>query len=203
MLPIERQQRIKALVLEKSNIKISELSKMLGVSEMTVHRDLKPLIDEGFIMKTFGGISLIQNDEGTLPERMSCVFCNSHVNERQAYRLILPNNLIEIACCAHCGLLRHRQLGVDLVQAICHDFFKQTTISAPLAWYVMDTSIHMGCCQPQVLSFQQKEHAEKFIKGFGGHVYSFQTAMEVVFEKMNETHHDCHNGNQKRKEVSK
>lgn len=192
MLPIERQKRIKDLIIDRNNLKISELSEILNVSEMTIHRDLKPLIDAGFIMKTFGGISLIQNDEKKDTVFESCVFCSNNVDERQAYRIILPNNKIEVACCAHCGLLRHRQFGEDLVQAICHDLFKQTTISAPSAWYVMDTSIHIGCCQPQVLTFQWKEHADKFVKGFGGTVYSFRTAMEVVFEKMNGNQPNCH-----------
>lgn len=189
MLPIERQNRIKELILDKHNLKISELSKELSVSEMTIHRDLKPLIETGIIMKTFGGIALITDAKNKDAHSQTCVLCSGNIDERLAYRLILPNNTIEETCCAHCGLLRHRQLEGDLVQAICHDFFKRTTISAPLAWYVMDTSIHMGCCQPQVLTFQWKEHAEKFVKGFGGHVYSFTEGMEAVFQQMNGNHH--------------
>lgn len=193
MLPVERQNRIKNLIQEQGNIKISELSKKLGVSEMTVHRDIRPLIEEGIIVKTFGGITHVrrQPNEGSTIE--ACVFCSSSINERLAYRLILPNNQIEMACCSHCGLLRHRQLGEEVVQAISHDFLRQTTISAPLAWYVMDTSIHMGCCQPQVLTFEWQEHAEKFVKGFGGKVYTFSGAMEAVFEKMNGNQHSCSN----------
>lgn len=192
MLPIERQNRIKDLILNQHNMKISDLSKELQVSEMTVHRDLKPLIEAGLIVKTFGGISLLTNEEAKIVNDTCCVFCNSNVDERQAYRIILTDNRIEMACCAHCGLLRQRQLGEDVIQAICHDFLKHTTISAPSAWYVMDTSIHIGCCQPQVLSFQWKEHADKFVKGFGGAVYPFQEAIEVIFQKMNENQqHGC------------
>src|SRR5690625_4620171 len=47
MLPIERINRIKEIVTDKQTIKISELSKILNVSEMTIHRDLKPLIADG------------------------------------------------------------------------------------------------------------------------------------------------------------
>ncbi|MGY0693701.1 DeoR family transcriptional regulator [Virgibacillus sp. FSP13] len=185
MLPIERQNRIRQLVQEKHTIKIADLSKDIGVSEMTIHRDLKPLIEEGIVIKTFGGVTLAHDHsdkQGTLDE---CVFCSRAIHERLAYRLILPNNKIEIACCSHCGLLRHRQLGDEVMQAITYDFFRQTTLSAPLAWYVMDTSIHVGCCQPQVLTFENKDHAEKFVKGFGGNVYSFKEAMEGLFQKMN------------------
>lgn len=191
MLPIERQNRIKNLIQDKSNMKISELSLELGVSEMTIHRDLKPLIEDGIIIKTFGGITLVRDKPND--NAGECVFCSRGINERLAYRLILPNNKIEMTCCAHCGLLRHRQLGAEVLQAICHDFLNQTTISASLAWYVMDTSVHMGCCQPQVLSFELQEHADKFVKGFGGKVYTYSEAMEVVFQKMNGSkHNSCH-----------
>ncbi|HLR79733.1 MAG TPA: DeoR family transcriptional regulator [Bacillota bacterium] len=184
MLPIERQNRIKELIKVKHHLKISELSEELGVSEMTVHRDLKPLLDEGIIMKTFGGITLVREQPLQQSRSNECIICSRTVTERLAYRLILPNNQIEMACCAHCGLMRHRQLGDQVVQAICHDFFRQTTISAPFTWFVMDTSVHVGCCQPQVLTFEVREEADKFVKGFGGSVYALDEAMEAVFEKM-------------------
>ncbi|WP_407272978.1 DeoR family transcriptional regulator [Radiobacillus sp. PE A8.2] len=181
MLPVERQNRIKDLIQKKHNMKISELSRELEVSEMTIHRDLKPIIEEGFIIKTFGGITLVRDRSNEASNSEECVFFSRMINEKLAYRLILPNNKIELACCAHCGLLRHRQLGEEVIQAISQDFLRQTTISAPLTWYVMDTSVHIGCCQPQVLLFEWHEHANKFVKGFGGKVYSFSEAMEAVF----------------------
>ncbi|GAA0432989.1 copper uptake transcriptional regulator YcnK [Lentibacillus halophilus] len=191
MLPVERQNRIKDLIKKKANMKISELSTELGVSEMTIHRDLKPLIEEGIIIKTFGGIMLAKEDPIEFTRSDECVFCSRSINERLAYRLILSESKIEMTCCAHCGLLRHRLLGDNVIQAISQDFLRQTTISAPLAWYVMDTSIHIGCCQPQVLVFEWQEHAEKFVQGFGGKVYQFHEAMEAVFEKMNGNNHNC------------
>lgn len=184
MLPIERQNRIREIIKEKQHIKIADLSKLFGVSEMTIHRDLKPLLDDGFIIKTFGGITYNRIQASPLSTDR-CIYCSRNIHGKMAYRLILADNTIEMACCAHCGLLRHRQLKDQDIQAICHDFLKQTTISAPLAFYVMDTSIDMGCCQPQVLSFEWEEHARKFVKGFGGNVYIFKDAMEMVYQKMN------------------
>lgn len=183
MLPIERLECIKDLIQKNGNLKISELSKQLGVSEMTIHRDLKPLIEDGMVFKTFGGISLA-SPTTRVTAKDACVFCYRPIDNRQAYRLILQDNTTEIACCAHCGLLRHRQLHDKVLQAICHDFFRQTTISAFAAWYVMNTSAHIGCCQPQVITFAWWEQADKFVRGFGGDVYSFQQAKEAVFQKM-------------------
>src|SRR5690625_126768 len=81
MLPIERQNQIKKLIQEKENIKISELSKNFSVSEMTIHRDLKPLIAEGLIVKTFGGISLAQNYQSSTSQQI-CVYCCRDIVDR-------------------------------------------------------------------------------------------------------------------------
>lgn len=191
MLPIERQDRIRELIQQEQNIKISDLSKELHVSEMTIHRDLKPLLEEGLIIKTFGGISLA-HESSPIPQHDICIYCSRSIHEKMAYRLILPNNKVEVACCCHCGLLRHRQLQDDVIQAICYDFFRQTTISAQRTHFVMDTSVDIGCCQPQVLSFEWADHARRFVKGFGGHVYTFQEAMDAVFNQMEGTCHHNH-----------
>lgn len=187
MLPVERLNQIKRRIQIEKNIKISDLSKDLGVSEMTIHRDLKPLIEQGLVVKTFGGISLANTPASNLQD--VCIYCSREIHDTLAYRLILPNNSIEIACCAHCGLLRHKQLEDKVVQAICYDFLRKTTISAQRSYFVMDTSIDLGCCQPQVLPFEWEEHAQRFVRGFGGKVYAFQKAMEVVFHQMNDS---CH-----------
>ena len=195
MLPVERQNRIKMLMQEREHMKISELSQELAVSEMTIHRDLKPLINQGFVIKTFGGVTISQQHTSQqTPSPKACIICQRHINERLAYRMIFPNNKIEIACCAHCGLIRHRQQADHISQAICYDFLKNTTINAPVSWYVMDTSIHIGCCQPQVLTFELKEDAEKFTKGFGGDIYTFDEALQTVHDKMHQP--CCHHKQQ-------
>lgn len=191
MLPIERINRIKELIEKRKNIKISELSHILNVSEMTIHRDLKPLVAEGVILKTFGGITLAKNDLNSQNENL-CVVCNRMIHSKLGYRIILPNNNIEMTCCGHCGLIRERQLGNKVIQSFCQDFLRQTTLSAKLAWFVFDSSIDLGCCQPQVLTFERKDHAEKFIKGFDGVTVSFEHALDLIHKKMNETN-SCHN----------
>nr|WP_217588596.1 DeoR family transcriptional regulator [Lentibacillus saliphilus] len=189
MLPVERRHRIKELIQQFKSIKISDLSTQLGVSEMTVHRDIKPLIEDGTIIKTFGGISLASNDQTVYQN--GCKLCHRTVEDRMAYRLILSNHQVETFCCAHCGILRHQQLSdEDVVQAICHDFLTGTTTSAYHAVYVMDTSLDMQCCKPQVLPFQWGSHAEKFVTGFGGDVYSFNEANERLISQMH-TGADC------------
>jgi len=93
--------------------------------------------------------SLVYNNK-TLPNQSQCVYCHKLNNEKKD-RLILADDKTETACCAHCGLLRHRQLGEEVLETICHDFFIHTTISTPLTWYVIDIIHNVACCQPHVL----------------------------------------------------
>lgn len=190
MLPAERRRRIKEWMQEQHNMKISELSDRLGVSEMTIHRDIKPLVDEGAVIKTFGGITLVREHAKKGTSGDECAYCSKKNHETLAFRLILPNDKIETTCCGHCGLLRYKQLGDKVIQAVCRDFLRHTTISAVQATFVMDTTLDIGCCQPQVLTFENRIHAEKFVKGFGGVVLSFSDAIELVDSKMN-VHGGC------------
>lgn len=183
MLPIERIVRIKEIVLEKENVKISELSESLQVSEMTIHRDIKQLVEDGFVVKTFGGISLAQTPQNTRVNTPSlCTLCDREIHTRFAYQLILSNNQTERLCCAHCGLIRQLQLEDKVRQAITYDFFTGTTMGANITYFVIDPSVRITCCQPQVLAFDSKDNADRFVKGFGGQAYRLQDALTVIKE---------------------
>jgi DeoR family transcriptional regulator, fructose operon transcriptional repressor len=55
LLPSERQQRIRLLAVQQGVLRIPELAETLGVSEMTIRRDLEMLEDSGHLERTFGG----------------------------------------------------------------------------------------------------------------------------------------------------
>lgn len=185
MLPVERLARIKEIVLEKENVKITELSTELNVSEMTIHRDVKQLVKDGFVVKTFGGISLAQTPSNApAVNNQSCALCHRPIKDRFAYQLLLTNNRTERACCSHCGLIRQLQLKDEVVQAITYDFFTGTTMGANIAYFVINPSVQITCCQPQVLSFDSKDNAERFVKGFGGNAYTLQEALDIISEHM-------------------
>jgi DeoR family transcriptional regulator, copper-sensing transcriptional repressor len=179
----ERQDKIVELIKEKRNLKITEISQILNVSDMTVHRDIKPLLDEGFIMKTFGGITLVREEPGKAQNMNECNMCHCQINPRFAFKLILKEDKIEDTCCAHCGIIRHFQLGEKVVQSLSYDFLIGTTVSSYLAWFVFDSSIKVGCCMPQILTFGNKEYADKFVQAFGGEVLDFQETLDKICNK--------------------
>lgn len=57
LLPIERRQRILARVAEQGSLDYAQLAAEHGVSVMTVRRDVRDLVDQGFLTVTHGGAS--------------------------------------------------------------------------------------------------------------------------------------------------
>jgi len=191
LLPIERQKQLIAWLNEEGTLSIAEISKRLKVSEMTVYRDIKPLLEDNKIHKTSGGVSLA-TIAAVSPH--SCSYCLKELNNRHPVQIITHQQTIEQCCCPHCGLLRYKDIEKDISQIICRDFLQQTTISAKLAYFLMDADFQLNCCQPQVLPFESLKYAEQFQKGFGGTIFRFEQAVEEISKRMNgESGCGCHN----------
>jgi DeoR family transcriptional regulator, fructose operon transcriptional repressor len=61
MFPAERQGRILEILAEQRGVRVSALSELLGVSEMTIRRDLERLEHDGLLSRTHGGAILRQH----------------------------------------------------------------------------------------------------------------------------------------------
>jgi DeoR/GlpR family transcriptional regulator of sugar metabolism len=55
MLTAERRTRIIELINDRNSISVSELGKLLNVSDMTIRRDLRTLANEGLLERVHGG----------------------------------------------------------------------------------------------------------------------------------------------------
>ncbi|NLW11934.1 MAG: DeoR/GlpR transcriptional regulator [Clostridiaceae bacterium] len=62
MFAAERLRIIKTYMLDKKKATVSEISRMLSVSEVTIRRDLEALDEEGFLTRTHGG-AIINGEE--------------------------------------------------------------------------------------------------------------------------------------------
>ena len=67
MLVPERQNKIISTVNERETVRVSELSKLFGVTEETIRRDLEKLEIQGKLMRTHGGAISVKDDEEDLP----------------------------------------------------------------------------------------------------------------------------------------
>jgi len=182
MLPIERRQQLLKWLKEEGSLAITEISRRLHVSEMTVYRDIKPLLEEKVIIKTSGGISLAPISKMS---SNTCTYCLKELNSRHPVQIITNDLKVEQLCCPHCGLLRYKDIEKDVSQIICRDFLQNSTISAKMAYYLMGTDFNLNCCQPQVLTFESIKQAEQFQRGFGGVVMRFEEAMDEIQKRMN------------------
>jgi DeoR/GlpR family transcriptional regulator of sugar metabolism len=59
-LPAERRQKILDIIAREPTIRVSSLSKALGVSEMTIRRDLDFLAERDLAERTHGGAVFIK-----------------------------------------------------------------------------------------------------------------------------------------------
>jgi DeoR/GlpR family transcriptional regulator of sugar metabolism len=181
MLPIERQQQILTWLEDEGILRISDISNKLGVSEMTVYRDIKPLINQNKIMKTSRGITFIRS---LTQESQKCTYCFKNGVTRHAVQIITNQQTIEHTCCPHCGLLRYGDIQNHVSQILCRDFLNDITISAKIGHYLIGADYHLNCCHPQVLVFSTLKHAEQFQTGFGGQIFSFNEAIAEIPRRM-------------------
>lgn len=59
MIPVERRNKIVELVENKDVMSLPELADVLGVSMITIRRDLKEIIKKGLLQPVFGGVKAV------------------------------------------------------------------------------------------------------------------------------------------------
>lgn len=193
MLPIERQQQILTWLEKEETLSVSQLSHRLNVSEMTIYRDIKPLIDQNKILKTSRGISYIREHRSY---SQNCTYCHKESSTRHSMQIITLQQRIEYTCCPHCGLLRFADIENQVSQIICKDFLKGTTISAKNAYYLIGADFLLNCCQPQAIVFESLKQIQQFQIGFGGEIYQFEAAIAEIKRRMNgENQNHCSSQN--------
>ena len=166
MLPEERRQYILRYLREHGSAHISELRKLLGVSEMTIHRDLQHLASQGYVARVRGGAMLIQ-----APPRHedACVVCGIRSPQRTQVLFLHQDGSREVTCCAHCASVHAPRLLDTQVTILARDFLFGHMVEAHAAYFVVNPVISV-CCRPAVFAFETEEIAQRFVRGFEGQV---------------------------------
>jgi DeoR/GlpR family transcriptional regulator of sugar metabolism len=68
MIPFQRREKIANELQRKKTCSVSELSKLLGVSEVTIHRDLAHLKHAGTVEKIHGGATFVKSFMESTPK---------------------------------------------------------------------------------------------------------------------------------------
>ena len=118
LLPSERQQRILELVREQVAVRVSYLSDLLNVSDMTIRRDLDVLEKQGLLERTHGGA--VCRQDRVFEETLYQSRLLEHPEERlriaqKAASLIEPNDTIFIgAGTTTAQILRYLDPGLQV-----------------------------------------------------------------------------------------
>jgi DeoR/GlpR family transcriptional regulator of sugar metabolism len=173
---INRDKKIFEHIQAHGSATIQELADAFGVSNMTIHRDLKRLAVSGDLQKRHGGVSLTNNP--AVSKKEQCAMCNKAVSARTVFILRLGDGEQKHACCAHCGLMLQTQMK-KASQSLTADYLHGHMISATQAFYILGSDLNI-CCVPSVLSFGSQADADKFQKGFGGTKANMEEAIKYL-----------------------
>lgn len=168
-IPSVRREQILGWLRENQMLTIDDLVDRLGVSVMTVHRDLDALVQSGMALKVHGGVKL-----ATIPTARSaaaCDLCQGNTVERTSVVIRTRQGETLEACCPHCGLLLLCQTD-EVVSALAKDFIYGRMVNCWQASYLVECEISL-CCVPAVLCFACEADALRFQMGFGGTVMNF------------------------------
>lgn len=188
MLPINRHQRILDILNEQGIVHINQLSQEFDVSEMTIHRDLAQLETEGYLRKVRGGaVPVSMPPQTSVPAAAAveaCFMCQTLPRSQTQMTLNLADGTTKRACCPHCGLHGLHMMGEHIVSALVTDFLRGTIINAQAAIFLVEPDITI-CCTPTVLTFQRKNDAVRFQKGFGGQLMTMNETLDHLNQAMN------------------
>jgi hypothetical protein len=184
VIPTERKNLILQWLHDQGSLTVDDLTKRLGVSVMTVHRDLDALAREGRVVKVHGGVALTALP-GEGRGSASCRLCARPIQSRTVFQIRLEDGNVLLACCPHCGFLLLDDSHV--VSVLATDFLYDRTLNAAQAVYLIETVV-TACCIPSVLCFATNDDARRFQQGFGGEIMTFAEARHYLAEHHSNIH---------------
>jgi len=174
-VPEARRQQILNWLEEEGSLSIRELEARLGISHMTVHRDLDKLAEQHLIRKVRAGAILAQRQEEQHKIQHTCAMCAGRISRRSEFIIMRKGGAQVSACCPHCGILLLSD-NVEEESALARDYLYGRMVNVYQAYYVIASDVRL-CCVPTVLCFASISDAEKFSHGFSGQVMDFSQAL--------------------------
>jgi hypothetical protein len=182
LIPAGRQALILGWLEEQGSLSIQDLQDRLGVSHMTVHRDLTTLEATGSVRKVRGGVMLAAETADARRSQQNCQQCGMRIPARSEVQLTGGDKRKSSACCPHCGILMMMQ-DTAFSYALARDFLHSRMTNMRQASFLVGSEVQT-CCVPSILCFASADEAAKFQQGFGGMVMAF----DQLWRHMLQTH---------------
>ena len=121
-----------------------------------------------------GHVSSVLSDD-----RPGCLLCGMYLSDytHVKYTVVDTDGKEYVTCGVQCGLLLTLNLKNKFKSATMTDLFSHKTIPSEKGWYVFKSSV-ITDMSPGLIGFIKKSDAEKFIKGFGGELITYQQGLE-------------------------
>jgi nitrous oxide reductase accessory protein NosL len=114
-----------------------------------------------------------------------CHVCGMDVSKYPHTRYVVTTKEGEefSTCGVQCGLTLHLRLKEKFKSATATDLLSNRSVDVQKAFFIYKSTVITDMA-PGFIAFATKTNAEKFQKGFGGQVVSYQEALEIWKEQM-------------------
>jgi nitrous oxide reductase accessory protein NosL len=114
-----------------------------------------------------------------------CIVCGMDVSKypHTRYAVETTDGKTYLTCGVQCGLTLHLRFDNRWKRATATDLLSNRSFDATTGFYVYKSSVITDMA-PGFISFRRKGDAEKFAKGFGGQVVTYQEALEIWRRQM-------------------
>jgi nitrous oxide reductase accessory protein NosL len=130
-------------------------------------------------------IILLMNTIAWAGEVKRCIVCGMDVSKYPHTRYVVKTVDGEEfhTCGVQCGLTLHLRLKEKFKSATAADLLSNRSFDAQKGFYVYKSTVITDMA-PGFIAFATKVNAEKFQKGFGGKMVTYQEALEIWKEQM-------------------
>jgi len=130
-------------------------------------------------------IILLMNTIAWSGEIKRCHVCGMDVSKYPHTRYVVTTKEGEefSTCGVQCGLTLHLRLKEKFKSATATDLLSNRSVDAQKAFFIYKSTVITDMA-PGFIAFATKTNAEKFQKGFGGQVVSYQEALEIRKDQM-------------------
>jgi hypothetical protein len=131
----------------------------------------------------------------------TCEVCKRVIHAETSFKIVRPDDSINVTCCPRCGLTAVIQTGGRALEAV--DFMSKKPIRATEAIYLEGSDIMECCsttgfrsdegayqeidydrCMPSMVAFSRREDAEIVRQTHGGRIISFEEARQSVVNQL-------------------